>query len=181
MTEPGLAADRELPPLPSIERLHELWFDAARTGRDDVIPALLRAGIAIDALDAKGYSALVLASYHGHQEATALLLAEGAAPDGGDDARGNSALMGVAFKGHAEIARMLIAAGAAVDRRNGVGQTALMMAALFGQRAIVDMLLAAGADPELVDHAGNSARTVAMMQGNQAMADRLAPASGIGG
>lgn len=167
------ASPRDLPPLPSPERLRELWFDAARMGRDDVIPALLRAGVGIDEVDAKGYSALVLASYNGQVAATALLLAEGAAVDGARDARGNTALMGVAFKGYDAIARMLIDAGADVNRRNGAGQTALMTAALFGQTAIVEMLLAAGADAGVVDDAGNSARTVAVMQGNQAMVDAL--------
>jgi len=164
------------PPLPTVERLHELWFDAARLGRNDMIPALLQAGVALDAIDAKGHDALILASYHGHVGTTALLIGEGAAVDGGADPRGNSALMGVAFKGHAAVARILIDAGADVHRRNHAGQTALMMAALFDQTEIVDMLMAAGADPAVVDDAGNSARTVAMMQGNQAMAARLEPA-----
>lgn len=176
MAEAPRESDRALPPLPSIERLHSLWFDAARMGRDDMIPALLQAGVAIDAVDAKGHDALILASYHGHAGTTALLVGEGAAVDGGADPRGNSALMGVAFKGHAAVARILIEAGADVHRRNHAGQTALMMAALFDQVGIVDMLMAAGADPALVDDAGNSARTVAMMQGNLAMAARLEPA-----
>lgn len=160
----------DLPPLPSPERLQELLFDAARIGRDEVIPALLRAGADIEGTDARGYSALVLASYNGQQSTTALLLGEGAKPD---SSSGNSALMGVAFKGYAGIARTLVEAGVEVDHRNGVGQTALMMAAMFGQGEIVDLLLAAGADPSIADAAGNTARSVALAQGNRAMADRF--------
>ena len=160
-------------PLPPPERLRELWFDAARMGRDDMIPALMQAGVGIEETDAKGYSALVLASYNQRAETTALLLELGAAVDGLPDATGSSALMGVAFKGYADIARMLIDAGADVNRRNGAGQTALMMAALFDQRAIVDLLVAAGAERDAVDAAGNSAQTVAATQGNAAMAQRM--------
>ena len=168
---------RDLLPLPSRERLQELWFDAARSGADDVIPALLHAGVDIETRDARGHTALVVASYNGQASTTALLLARGAAVDGAGDERGNTALMGVSFKGYAEIARTLIDAGAEVDRRNGVGQTALMMAALFGKTDIVDMLIAAGADVDAVDAAGNSARSVALAQGNAEMADYLGRAA----
>lgn len=159
--------------LPPPERLRELWFDAARMGRDDMIPALLQAGVDIEEVDAKGHSALVLASYGARGETTAVLLALGAAVDGPPGATGSSALMGVAFKGHADIARMLIDAGADVNYRNGAGQTALMMAAMFDRRDIVEMLVAAGAERDAVDAAGNTAQTVAAMQGNAAMAARM--------
>ena len=162
---------RELPPM---ERLVELWFDAARMGRDDMVPALLAAGVDIEATDAKGYTALVLASYNGQESTTALLLKHGAAVDGAHDAQGNTALMGVCFKGYLPIARMLIDAGADVNRRNGVGQTALMMAALFNQGAIIDLLLDNGADVGLTDAAGNTVRTLAIAQGNAELAARFA-------
>src|ERR1700712_2064021 len=119
-------------PLPSPERLVELMMDAARSGRDDVIPALLHAGVAIDARDAKGFTPLILASYSGQATTTALLLARGGSVDLVDSARGNSALMGVAFKGYPQIAALLIEAGADVNLRNEAGQTALMIGALFG-------------------------------------------------
>lgn len=162
-----------LPPLPSMERLRELMSDAARTGRDDVIPALLSAGVEIDGHDVKGHNALILASYNGQASTTALLLAVGAAVDSPDGGRGNTALMGVAFKGHHAIAAMLIDAGADVNRRNWSGQTALMNAALFNHATIVDMLLAAGADATIADDIGNTASSVAEAQDNQAMITRL--------
>ncbi|SFR83738.1 ankyrin repeat domain-containing protein [Sphingomonas jatrophae] len=171
----------DLPPLPSPERLLELLHDAARIGRDDVIPALLQAGVPIDARDARGYTALILASYNGQESTTALLLAEGANPDAPDGARGNTALMGVAFKGYDAIARLLLDAGATVDARNNAGQTALMSAVMFGHGAIVDLLLARGADPRAEDEAGNSPARVAAAQGNAAMLERIEAASEIGG
>ncbi|KQN27979.1 hypothetical protein ASF00_08615 [Sphingomonas sp. Leaf34] len=164
---------RELRPLPPMERLVELLFDAARMGRDEMIPALLQAGVDIEVTDAKGYTPLVIASYNGQAVATAALLAAGAKVDGAADARGNTALMGVCFKGYAEIAQILLDAGADVNRRNGVGQTALMMAALVDRTAIIDLLLENGADASVADAAGNTVQSLAMSQGNTALAARF--------
>jgi ankyrin repeat protein len=166
----------ELPPLPPADRLQELLFDAARIGRDDVIPALLQAGARIEGEDARGYTPLVLASYNKQERTTELLLAFGAKPDGLAEAGGSSALMGVAFKGYVAIARRLLAAGADPNRRNGAGQTALMMAALFGHDDMVDLLIEAGADVAIRAADGNSARDVAAAQGNQRLAERLSAA-----
>ncbi|MCW1430286.1 ankyrin repeat domain-containing protein [Novosphingobium sp. JCM 18896] len=177
LIQPPANDDPALAPLPSAQRIQDLLFDAARLGRVDVLPALLRAGADIDARDRAGYTPLILASYHGHEHATAMLLATGAQVDRPDAARGNTALMGVAFKGHGGIAARLLAAGAEPNRTNHAGQTALMMAALFGRSAIVDQLLMHGADASSRDIAGNSARSVAEAQGNDVMVARLDRAS----
>jgi ankyrin repeat protein len=169
----GASDPSALPPLPSQQRLQQLLFDAARMGRDDVIPALLQAGAELEEGDGRDHTALILASYNGRESTTALLLSLGARPDGLPAATTNSALMGVAFKGHAAIARVLLTAGADANYANGVGQTALMMAALFDRRAIIDLLLASGADATLRDAAGNSAASVADAQGNGTLAHFL--------
>lgn len=166
-------AQLSLPPLPSPARIQELLFDAARLGRTDVIPALLHAGAQIEATDGKGHTPLILASYHGHCEATAMLLEAGAEVDRPDRARGNTALMGVAFKGHGDTARVLLDAGADPNAINRAGQTPLMMAALFGHSAIADLLIARGADVLREDAAGNSAVSVAQAQNNEAMVRHL--------
>jgi ankyrin repeat protein len=162
---------REPPQLPSPERVQELLFDAARLGRDDMIPVLLEAGADIEAVDAKGHTALVLATYHGFEAAAALLLNAGANPNG--TTASGSPLMGVAFKGHIAIARQLLTAGADPNLRNAAGQTAIMMSALFDRRDIIDLLLSAGADINAVDAAGNDAAGVARMQGNDELAQWL--------
>ena len=159
--------------MPPAQRIQELLFDAARLGRTDVLPALVQAGGDISAIDVKGYTPLILASYNGSEAATALLLARGAAVDQADTGRGNTPLMGVAFKGYANIAQMLLEAGANPEQTNRAGQTALMMAAMFGHGEIVERLLARGADPARVDAAGNSALSVAIAQNNSAMAEQL--------
>lgn len=168
-------------PLPSPERIQELLFDAARLGRADMIEPLVHAGADVEAHDPKGYTALILASYHGSLDTTQALLTAGARVDAPDQPRGNTALMGVAFKGFAQIVACLLRAGAAVNQRNRAGQTALMMAALFGHAAIVEELIEAGADATLQDAVGNSARWVADQQGNSAMCALIDMALTAGG
>lgn len=168
----------ELPPLPSTDRLQELLFDAARLGRDDMIPALVQAGADLEARNDKGHTALILASYNERQSTTALLLQLGADANAPDAGRGNTALMGVAFKGYAAIARLLLEGGAHADQRNKEGQTALMNATMFGHADIVDALLAYGADPSAVDAGGNSPASLAASQANMAMLKRIQTAVG---
>ncbi|MFT4054588.1 MAG: ankyrin repeat domain-containing protein [Novosphingobium sp.] len=158
---------RQLPPLPSPARVQELLFDAARLGRDDMIPILLEAGADIEGVDAKGHTALVLATYHGFEDTAALLLDRGADPNG--TTASGSPLMGVAFKGHLAIARRLLAAGADPNLRNAAGQTAIMMSALFDRREVIGLLLDAGADIDAMDAGGNDAATLARMQGNESL------------
>jgi ankyrin repeat protein len=157
-------------PLPSPARLQELLYDAARIGRADMIPALVSAGVDLEAHDPKGHTALILASYHGSLETTQALLVAGAQVDAPDLGRGNTALMGVAFKGFDPIARLLLAAGAEPNRLNRAGQTALMMAAMFSHTGIVEDLIEAGANIDCTDAGGNSARSLACTQNNDAMA-----------
>jgi ankyrin repeat protein len=175
VSEPQTTADPR--PLPPRERLQELLHEAARLGRDDVIPALLQAGAEIDARDAKGYTPLILASYNGHATATSVLLDHGADAAAGDGARGNTALMGVAFKGYADIARLLVDAGVDVNQRNLAGQTAVMNAVMFGHAEIAEMLLAAGAATDVIDAAGNTPASIAAGQSNAAMAELIARAT----
>lgn len=172
--EPVTGARRSLP---SPHRLQELLFDAARLGRADMIPALVSAGVDLEAHDAKGYTALILASYNGSIETTQALVGAGAKVNAPDLGRGNTALMGVAFKGFGAIARLLLASGAEPNRCNRVGQTALMIAAMFGHAEIVEDLIAFRADIDCVDAAGNCAKSLAYMQGNAAMATLLEVAS----
>jgi ankyrin repeat protein len=164
--------------LPSPERIQELLFAAARMGRIDVIPELVRAGADLEGHDSRGYNALILASYNGQEEATRLLLSLGALPDGADGERGNTALMGISFKGYDSIARILVDAGANVNARNFNGQTALMTAVLFNQIAIIDMLLEAGADVATADMQGNTVVTLARSQGNALLLQRFAEVRG---
>jgi ankyrin repeat protein len=157
-------------------RIKELFFDAARTGRDDLLDGLIQSGMKPDERDAKGYTALIIAAYNGQAKSVDLLIQKGANPCA-TDAKGNNSLMGVAFKGETAIAQRLIAAHCDVNARNGSGQTALMMAAMFGQTDVVKLLLMNGANPELRDQAGNTAVSLAQQQANPQMITLLTQAA----
>ncbi|TGN19994.1 ankyrin repeat domain-containing protein [Leptospira idonii] len=113
------------------------WFEAARTGN---LPGILSRRVTPSSLeikDSRGYTALMLSSYHGHSDLTRILLGFGADPNA-KDASGNSILMGVAFKGNVGLAQILIEAGADPDYISPSGQSALQMAVMFGRK---DMIL----------------------------------------
>jgi ankyrin repeat protein len=140
------------------------WFDAARAGRLDITKALLDAGFPPDSRTNSGYTALIMATYHGHHEEVSLLLHAGANPclvDG----NGNTALMGALFKGEMDVARLLLNT-CPVDQANNNGQTALSFAALFGRYEIIPQLVDYGADPEHLDNQGNTALTIVQRQQN---------------
>jgi ankyrin repeat protein len=86
----------------------------ARAGDSAALAALLDRGVPADVRTEAGDSLLMLAAYHGHQEAARLLLQRGADPGLRND-RGQSPLAGAAFKGHLAMVDLLLGAGAGVD------------------------------------------------------------------
>lgn len=132
-------------------RLRDYFFDAARRGDQAMLKEFVEAGFDLDVQDAKGYTALILAAYHGHGGAVEQLLEAGADPCV-QDARGNTALMGAIFKGEVRIARRLIGAQCSPDQRNG--------AALFKREELLQALSARGADLGARDALGNSVESL---------------------
>lgn len=111
-------------------------FSAARAGDTNKIQELLKSGISVNDKNDKGHSALMLASYNGHYDATKLLIELGADVNSVDESS-NSILMGVVFKGHAPIFELLIEGGADLDFQNAKNQTALDLAVMFGRRNLI--------------------------------------------
>lgn len=141
------------------QQLRELFFRAARDGREEMLNEFINAKFDLNVQDEKGYTALILAAYHGHQPAVTQLLNAGADPCA-KDSRGNTALMGAIFKGELSIAQQLVAADCAPDQRNNAGQTAAMYAALFHRKDILDSLAAKGADLDATDAMGNQVQNL---------------------
>ena len=149
----------DIPAADTRQQLRALYFDAARAGSTDRLGAFIDANYDLDTRDDSGYTALILAAYHGQQAAVEQLLSAGANPCS-QDKRGNTALMGAIFKGELSIAQRLLAADCAPDERNHSGQTAAMYAALFQRKDILDALAAKGADLDARDALGNNARSL---------------------
>jgi len=156
----------------------EQVFDSARNGDAERLGDLLARGLPANIRNSNGDSLLMLASYHGHLDATRVLLEHGGDPQLRND-KGHTPLAGAAFKGNLAMVRLLLEHGADVEGASPDGKTALMMAAMFNRTEIVEYLIGQGADPHA--RAGNGATPLeaAAMMGaadTQALLSRLVPA-----
>ncbi|OJF69408.1 hypothetical protein BK026_11740 [Alteromonas sp. V450] len=158
---------------PDTETLKARYFDAAREGDSAMLDAFYQAGLDVNVADEKGYTALILAAYHGHTDTVNFLISEANANPCQEDNRGNTALMGAIFKGHVSVAKRLVFADCDIDEENEQGQTALMFASLFDRQEIINTLIDKGADPKHVDKSGNTVADIALSQGNYGLATRL--------
>lgn len=157
----------------SIDDLKAHYFDAAREGNVELLQAFYQAGLDGNVADEKGYTALILAAYHGHNDAVSYLLGKENINACQEDNKGNTALMGAIFKGHLSVARKLMFAQCNIDETNSQGQTALMFASLFDRQSLVSELIKQGANPQHKDLAGNSVADIALSQGNYNLAKSL--------
>ena len=150
-----------------------LW--ATKRGHTEVACLLLKAKASVDfvANNAKGRSALGVASARGDVGFMQLLLGAGASKDLADQ-RGITALMRACAEGHAEAARLLLDMAADPNVPDLQGKTALMKAAGQGSLDLAHLLLDAAADREMADYKGRTAYTYAKAQGHFEVADLVA-------
>jgi len=141
-------------------------FESARSGDAERLTDLLGRGLPANIRNHNGDSLLMLASYHGHLDASRVLLENGADPQLRND-KGQSPLAGAAFKGNLQMARLLLDQGADVESASPDGKTALMMAAMFNRSEIVELLLTRGADPSRADMNGVTPLAAAQAMGAQ--------------
>ena len=145
-------------------------------GSERLVAALLAAdaaGVTVNAQDAGGDSALIAASYNGHEDAVRLLLAGGVRQELQDE-HGMTALHCAAWKGHVGIVELLCAvpgAAAAVALRERLGRTPLVLAVALsgGGERLVAALLAADAACVALDaqnDKGDSALIIASEKGH---------------
>lgn len=129
----------------------------------------------VDARDADGRTALMLAALADDEAAVKAILDRGADPNL-QDSRGDTALLLAAEHGSA-IVRSLVEAGARVDLASAEGRTPLMTAAEYSLET-VRFLLEHGADVSHRDGAGLSALTVARAAGKTDIEAALRAAGG---
>lgn len=121
------------------DNLLAYYFAAARTGDDAVISQFVSAGVPINSYNNKGYSALMIATYHGHKKTVNTLLNLGANACL-EDNRGNTALMAAIFRGEFSIAKTLVSLDCDAEHVNEAGQTAEQFAQTFGQQKVIELL-----------------------------------------
>ena len=121
----------------------------------DVLQALLDAGADIEAKDAEGRSALLVASSTGEEKSVKVLVEAGAEVRATDD-EGNTCLILAAYFGYTDIVRYLLCLSDVHDR-DAEGDTALHLAAHQKLPDVVKLLLEHGADKSLCNEAGETA------------------------
>ena len=128
-------------------------IDAARTGDNPTIAALIREGTAIDPRDAQRRTPLLIATHANNIEAARLLIEAGADVNA-KDAIQDSPYLYAGARGHIEILRLTLAHGADLKSTNRYGGTALIPASERGHVETVDTLIKAGIDVNHINNLG---------------------------
>lgn len=126
----------------------------------------------IDAVNAVGETALMMAALKGQVDWMQRLLARGARPD----QEGWTPLHYAATGPEARAVSLLLDRGVRIDAASPNGSTALMMATQYGAEESVALLLQRGADAALRNRRGETAADVARRVGRDALVDRLSRA-----
>ncbi|MBL8305668.1 MAG: ankyrin repeat domain-containing protein [Rubrivivax sp.] len=143
---------------------------AMREGAPRVAAVLLaHPEIRIDAANAVGETALMMAALRGQVDWLPRLLDKGAALE----RTGWTALHYAASGPETRAVALLLDRGARIDAPSPNRSTALMMAARYGPESSVDLLLARGADLRLRNDLGLGAADFARLGGREALAERL--------
>ena len=117
---------------------------AALEGNAKGITSLLATGADVNARDANGRTALMIAASAGKTDVVELLLVKGANPNMADYKEGRTALIVAAEAGHAEAARSLLNKGADPNVKDRFGETAMSNAQRLKRVHIGRLLKQAG-------------------------------------
>ena len=134
----------------------QVFFDSARKGNISDVKKRLDDGVHKDSQDEYGWTALILASYNGHEAVCELLITRGCNLDMQNKV-GNTALIWASANGHEAVCELLITRGCDVDMQNKDGHTALILASYHGHIPVVISLIEAGCDYSLRNKKGKSA------------------------
>ncbi len=132
-----------------VANVSRLFNWAGGMGEIDELEVLVQSGVSVEAADARGMTALMLAAAAGESERAGLIIREGAHPDV-ERNDGRTALMFAGAAGHAETVATLIELGANVNQADRFGRTALMWAARSGNAECLRLLLDEGAQVAVV-------------------------------
>jgi ankyrin repeat protein/Fe2+ transport system protein FeoA len=133
--------------------------------------AAIEAGADVDAFNADGVTALMMASANGRDETVNALIEAGATVDKPTE-NGMTALMYASVEGEDDAVKALLAAGADVNATSE-GWTPLMLAANNRATRVVPLLIAAEADLEVVLEDGMTALNLALYRGSDGIVEKL--------
>lgn len=147
------------------ETKDKLLLDASKRGDGKAVASLLKEGVAIDARDERGQTALLIATRANDIE-TARLLIEAGADVNAKDAIRDSPYLYAGASGYLEILRMTLSHGADLQSTNRFGGTALIPASERGHVETVETLIKAGVDVDHVNDLGWTALLEAIILGD---------------
>ena len=152
----------------TVQQGEEALCQAARQGELERVRLLLKAYPDELLTGARERTALVEAIIAGHTDIVALLLQNGADPNGVSEVNAYPGrvlpLHAAVRSGRPAIPSMLLRAGADVEARDEAGNTALILAASTGSENMLLALLAGGARIESTDNRGWTALTAARLK-----------------
>ena len=141
----------------------------ANKGNALKVREILENGVDIDSHGKGGtWSALIYASYKGHQDVVKHLLDRGACIR-----CGNVPLIWSARGGNPRVVKLLLDGGASVDQRDSRGYTALIWASATGWTEVADLLLERGADIDARSKSGHTALHAAAANGHGEVVELL--------
>ena len=152
---------------------------AAHRGDVAALQRAFAAGAPVDARDARGRTALHVATFARQHEAIRLLARAGAKLGALENDRyDGTALIAAAHLGHDGVVRQFIRAGAPLDHVNDLHWTALIEAIVLGDggprhQATLQALLDARASTKLTDRSGATPLQLARARGHAAMVEML--------
>ncbi|RYE07503.1 MAG: ankyrin repeat domain-containing protein [Hyphomicrobiales bacterium] len=138
------------------------FFAAARANDAAALTQLLAAGQDVEARDAGGATALLIAT-HADALAAATALVEAGADVNARDGISDTPYLYAGAEGRTEILKLLLASGANLTDTNRFGGTALIPAAEKGHPDNVRLLLEAGVDPDHINNLGWTALVEAIV------------------
>ncbi len=120
--------------------MQQALFQAVSERDSDTVRRIIRDGADLDSQDAKGRTALMIATYHNDVE-TAKALIEAGADVNMQDEMGNSPFLYAGAEGYLDILKLTIKGGANPAITNRYGGTALIPASEHGYVEVVQELL----------------------------------------
>jgi ankyrin repeat protein len=154
------------------EELDQILHWSCGKGMIEVAKCCLRRGANIDEADEDGWTALIIASRHGHKEIVEFLLNNGADINKANKG-GHTALVYASIHGYKEIAELVLNKGADINKVDDDGWTALMAASCWGYKEVVQLLLNNGADINKTNTFGATALMCASMLGRKEVVELL--------
>lgn len=122
-------------PDPEVVELATKIFDLARKGETEALVGYVDAGVPANLTNDRGDTLVMLAAYHGHEDAVRALAQRGADVNRPND-KGQTPLAGAVFKGADDVIRALLDGGA--DPAAGT-PSALDTARMFGKAELLEL------------------------------------------